>query len=275
MLYRSIHSYIVMNRLIFFIFFILAIESEQFYFNDKLVRLQPQTIKHVQYLQYLQLNTSLDFWTDTLLPNKSVDIHIPAKDYDQYVSQFQGKGLLFQVLVDDLQAIIDDEQQRVEENRLNRFFQSRAAGKLRANIVGTYATYDDMMTYLQEKADANPNFIQVVNLGRTYENRELKGIALQFNPSAERNIWIDCGIHARGRTKNFLIHHESVSYSLLEWITPATCIWMIDTFIKEYQNNDPITRELLNFWNVYVVPSLNPDGNRDANWMMFFDLENL
>lgn len=188
-----------MIRLIFFISFVLCIQSEQFYLKDKLVRLQPQTIEHVQYLRYLQLNTSLDFWTDTLLPSKPVDIHIPAMEYNQYVSQFEGKGLAFKVLVDDLQTIIDNEQQGIEEDRLIRSFQSRLAGKLKADIVGTYASYDDMMAYLQEKVNANPNAMQIVNLGRTYENRDLKGIVLQFNPSAERNIWIDCGIHARGR----------------------------------------------------------------------------
>ena len=194
-----------MTRLIFFISFVLSIQSEQFYLNDKLVRLQPQTIEHVQYLQYLQLNTSLDFWTDILLPNKPVDIHVPAMEYDQYVTQFEGKGLSFKVLVDDLQTIVDDEQQGIEEDRLVRSFQSRLAGKLKADIVGTYASYDDMMTFLQEKVSANPNSMQIVNLGRTYENRDLKGIVLQFNPSAQRNIWIDCGIHARGRRKGFHI----------------------------------------------------------------------
>lgn len=190
-----------MNRqLIFFISFVLCSHGQQFYLNDKLVRLEPQTIEHIHYLQNLQLNTALDFWTDTLLPNKSVDIHIQANEYDQYVAQFQQTGLSFRVLVDNLQKIIDDEQQRMEEDHSIRLMQSRLAGKLKADIVGTYASYGDMMDYLQEKVNANPNSMQIVNLGQTYEGRDLKGIVLQFNPSSTRNIWIDCGIHARGKT---------------------------------------------------------------------------
>lgn len=46
----------------------------------------------------------------------------------------------------------------------------------------------------------------------------------------------------------------------LEWITPATCMWMIDKLINDYENNDPIIREILQLWNVYITPSLNPDG---------------
>jgi murein tripeptide amidase MpaA len=61
----------------------------------------------------------------------------------------------------------------------------------------------------------------------------------------------------------------------LEWITPATCIWIVDKLIAEYKNNDPIIRELLDYWNVYVVPSLNPDGKKipgRLNSFLFFFL---
>lgn len=196
-----------MNRLIFFISFLLSIQGEQFYLNDKLVRLEPQTIDHIHYLEHLQLNTTLDFWTDTLVPNKSVDIHIQANEYDQYVTEFEQKDLSFRVLVDDLQKIIEDEQQRLEADHLMRSIQSRLAGKLKADIVGTYASYGDMMDYLQEKVNTNPNSMQIINLGQTYEGRDLKGIVLQFNPSSTRNIWIDCGIHARGKTKTSSVDH--------------------------------------------------------------------
>jgi murein tripeptide amidase MpaA len=36
----------------------------------------------------------------------------------------------------------------------------------------------------------------------------------------------------------------------------------VDKFIQEYKNNDPTVQDLLNFWNVYIVPSINPDGKR-------------
>jgi murein tripeptide amidase MpaA len=37
---------------------------------------------------------------------------------------------------------------------------------------------------------------------------------------------------------------------------------MVDKLIEDYNNNDPTIRDLLNFWTVYIVPSLNPDGKK-------------
>jgi murein tripeptide amidase MpaA len=45
---------------------------------------------------------------------------------------------------------------------------------------------------------------------------------------------------------------------------------MVEKFIEEYKNNDPIIQDLLNYWNVYIVPSLNPDGKRLDYFVLFF-----
>ncbi|CAF4987200.1 unnamed protein product, partial [Rotaria socialis] len=60
-------------------------------------------------------------------------------------------------------------------------------------------SYDEMVAYLADKAQADSQHITVVDIGQTYENRRIQGISIKFNPAATRNIWIDCGIHARGR----------------------------------------------------------------------------
>jgi hypothetical protein len=119
---------------------------------------------------------------------------------------------------------------------------SRLLGQARIDIVGTYASYANIVTFLQEKADANPAHIKVLDLGQTFQGRSMNAISIKFNPASTRSIWVDCGIHAR------------------EWISPAVCIHMIDTLIDEYQDNDATIRDLLNHWTVYILPSFNPDG---------------
>ncbi|CAF1524193.1 unnamed protein product [Adineta ricciae] len=236
-----------MNRIISLISILVSLSiwntcTESAYVQDKLVRLEPLTEQHLDYLRSLEDNGSLDFWTEITGSDRPIDVHIPANEYDQYVSEFKQYSLPFHVLVDNLQESIDNEQRELLQDRLMRQIQGRWAGQPRASIVGTYARYNDMVAFLQEKAAADPTHVEVFDIGRTFENRIIQGIVLKFNPSATRNIWIDCGIHAR------------------EWITPATCIWLIDQFIAEYNNNDATTRDLLNNWNVYIAPSLNPDG---------------
>ncbi|XP_047501681.1 carboxypeptidase A2-like isoform X2 [Penaeus chinensis] len=54
-------------------------------------------------------------------------------------------------------------------------------------------------------------------------------------------VWIDCGIHAR------------------EWISPATCQWVLDQLTSGY-NEDPGITELLDAYDFHILPVVNPDG---------------
>lgn len=54
-------------------------------------------------------------------------------------------------------------------------------------------------------------------------------------------VWIDCGIHAR------------------EWISPATCQWVLDQLTSGY-NADPGITELLDAYDFHILPVVNPDG---------------
>jgi murein tripeptide amidase MpaA len=37
---------------------------------------------------------------------------------------------------------------------------------------------------------------------------------------------------------------------------------MVDKLIKDYKSGDTVIRDLLNYWTVYITPSLNPDGKK-------------
>jgi hypothetical protein len=194
-----------MNKLFSIAFVLISVticsNAQRLYVHDKLVRLEPLTNEHIHYLRALEINSTLDFWTDVIKPNEAVDVHIQENEYDQYVSQFKQQSLPFKVIVDDLQEVIDSEQQQIAQEHLMRQIKGRWLGETKADIVGTYASYNEMTTFLQEKANADPAHISVIDLGKTYEGKIMKTIALKFNPSSTRNIWIDCGIHARGKRR--------------------------------------------------------------------------
>lgn len=173
--------------------------AERPYVNDKLVRLEPLTDEHMTYIRALEESGNLDFWTEVVSPNHPVDVHIAAKDFDQYVSEFKQYSLPYQVLVDDIQVKIDEEQDALAEDLLVRQLKSRLFGQARADIVGTYASYGEMVTYMQEKASADPSRVRMLNIGSTSQGRTINAIELAYNPASTRNIWIDCGIHARGK----------------------------------------------------------------------------
>jgi len=236
-----------MNRLynllcIFVCLTVTLANVERLYVNDKLIRLEPLNDDHLNYIRALEENENLDFWTEIISADQPVDVHIAEKDFDRYVSEFKQQSLPFQIINDNIQLMIDEEQNALAFDLLSRQLKSRIFGQERADIVGTYASYNDMVTFLQEKATADPSRVKVINIGQTSQGRTINAIQLSYNPSSTRNIWFDCGIHAR------------------EWITPATCIWIVDKLISDYANNDATVKGILDYWNVYVAPSLNPDG---------------
>jgi hypothetical protein len=208
-----------MNRLFSFVFllicFVIWSKAERVYVNDKLVRLKPLTDEHLNYLRALEDGGSVDFWTDIITPNRPVDVHLRENEFDQYVSEFKQYSLPYEVVIDDLQKVIDDEQQQLAQDRLMRQVQSRLLGETKADIVGTYVSYNEMVQFLEDQSTADPTFIKVEDVGRTFQGRTIKTIAIKFNPSSTRNIWIDCGIHARGKKRKLLQHISFVFFIFL------------------------------------------------------------
>ena len=79
--------------------------------------------------ELLKTDSSVDFWTDIITPNRPIDIHLRENEFEEYVSQFKQHSLPFKILIDDLQKIIDDEQQQIEQDHLMRHIQSRWSDK--------------------------------------------------------------------------------------------------------------------------------------------------
>lgn len=83
-----------------------------------------------------------------------------------------------------------------------------------------------------------PGKATVISAGKTYENREIKGVKISFG-SGKRNVFIEGGIHAR------------------EWISPATATYIINEVLT---STDPAFRKIAESFDWYIFPSTNPDG---------------
>ena len=110
-------------------------------------------------------------------------------------------------------------------------------------------------------SDEHISFVSSYNAGKSLEDRDLRVLKIK-TANTKRSIWLDCGIHAR------------------EWLSPATCIWIIDRvvsyfliklkysiylffyfkLVNEYKSHNPITRKLLNYFEMHILTVFNPDG---------------
>jgi murein tripeptide amidase MpaA len=84
-----------------------------------------------------------------------------------------------------------------------------------------------------------PGVVTHVNVGKSYENRDIRGIRINIGGGDKKSVMFEGTIHAR------------------EWISTATTTWMINELLT---SNDPEIQELAKSYEWVTVPVANPDG---------------
>jgi hypothetical protein len=205
------------------------VAGEQFSYDGyRLVRLFPKTIEHLNLLESWENNQDFDLWGRLKNTKESVTVCLSPLAFQKYKIAFDIEKIEFEVIEENMQKIIDEQSKSMKA--------SHAKASEKASIVGKYARYAEIQSYINQVVAENPEFSSYV-AGKTYENRDLKVLVLK-SATSQRKVWIDCGIHAR------------------EWISPSTCIWIIDSLIAEKSDAD----SLLKYFEIHVLPSVNPDG---------------
>ena len=104
------------------------------------------------------------------------------------------------------------------------------------------------MKYLDDLVADYPAFVskKVANT-KTDEGRDVVQLAISSDVGTNKKvIFFECDIHAR------------------EWISPATCIWIIDKLVTSYRTDAEITALIDKYdWKFIVIT--NPDGY-DYTW---------
>jgi hypothetical protein len=194
--------------------------------------------------------------------NRVLDIineHVPVQDRDiwkvpsvkrpgyvrvpkVYVSEvrhsLQAAEIDFSVFIDDVQSLIAKSEEVVPKNE-----QLRRPGAPRADIVGTFPTYGEILTWMNELSAQYPEIVSTFSIGNTYEGRPMQVLKLGVGGTTNKwKVWLDAGFHAR------------------EWIAPTTAVYVIDQLITGWANGDAEIRAFLEKLDFHIMPSANPDG---------------
>jgi len=162
------------------------------------------------------------------LPGQVVDLLLSPQAFNKYKLLFKKLKLDYIVSHENIQEIIN-----VEAKDL-------AASRIEGKVVNTYPRYADLVAWINSVAAAN-SYASIYSAGKSNQGRDLPVLKIRIgNPT--RRIWFDCGIHAR------------------EWISPATCVSLIDKFTTDYNNGVAEVVSLLNTFELHFLPLLNPDG---------------
>lgn len=168
----------------------------------------------------------LDVWRHTI--DNVVDIRIPAN-----FLQAEGQKLnsICSVIHEDVEALIKEFEVVSETARTEKeeWFEA-------------YHTYEEIKEWYQDLASSS-NLVQFYpSVGKSEEGRDIFAITLTGNKGGNKlNFFMQCQIHAR------------------EWISGATCGYIVNDFMEKYGSDQNITR-ILDESEIFLIPIINPDG---------------
>ncbi|VUC29353.1 unnamed protein product [Clonostachys rosea] len=108
-----------------------------------------------------------------------------------------------------------------------------------------YHAYEDHLTYWDDLQAAFPNNSEKINLGQSYEGRDLYAL----------HLWGDEG---NSEEKPIIYWHGTVHAR--EWITTMVVEYLTYQLIDGYTSGDANVTSFLNYYDFWIVPFHNPDG---------------
>jgi len=203
--------------------------AEKTYHGHKVYRTGTLNSTTSDLLRELRLSSNLDFWTEPA-PGRTTDILSPPGLDDKVKAWLSSHGISFSTMVEDVQQLI-------EETRPVKKSLAAKPGQRYAMDWDDYHDHDTLNAFIQALADAN-DFAEIINIGQSYEGREMNVLAITKAGPGAPNIWLEAGIHAR------------------EWIAPAVATFIVRELVEDYAEHP----EYLDNINWYFIPSANPDG---------------
>ncbi|KAI1694526.1 zinc carboxypeptidase domain-containing protein [Ditylenchus destructor] len=190
----------------------------------------------------------IDVWSVRNAFPPTMDVLV-APDYaDRFVNDLSKRGVKqIKLLKNDVQRDILREKRRCRRKR-ELAAPSEASLSKKLFSLDMYNRYGDIVSYLRELSAFSPNHTEFLNIGKSFEGRDLVGIKISGAPLHEKRktvppiVFIDAGIHAR------------------EWIAPAVAIYIIDKLVKSTLNKSEESYRWLQTFDFVIFPVINPDG---------------
>ncbi|KAJ0304539.1 hypothetical protein COL516b_005896 [Colletotrichum fioriniae] len=176
--------------------------------------------------------------------SEHLDVAIPAGD----VSKFEELGLETSILHEDLGADIAEEG-TFAPYKSNDDISLQALPSL--TWFDSYHTFADHQQFIRDLQSNFPSNSELINAGNSYGGRSLLGI----------HLW---GSGGKG-SKPAIYWHGTVHAR--EWITTMVVEYLTYQLIDGYQKNDAAVKALLDKYDFYILPIVNPDElTLDSNW---------
>ncbi|XP_048760855.1 carboxypeptidase B-like [Ostrea edulis] len=208
--------------------------------NHKVLQITPHSSEELEQVLAIHDLYDLDMWRHPRMGNHSLDVYVEPEKLKSVLTALKNLGSHVKIWIDDLQKLIDQEKSSMKRSIR---FPYTSQGRSQGFNHFTYHRYSTINQYLRDIETATASMpsvnASVFTMGYTYEGREVNVLKVTRGDGESRpSIFIDGGIHAR------------------EWIAPATVLY----FINQMVYWDDYAPQLLNKFDWYFAPLLNPDG---------------
>lgn len=166
--------------------------------------------------------------------NNKIDKYMDVAIAPHHLPHFESLGLDCYVMHEDLGHSIR------KESEVSSIYKRQVGDDA---WYDTYHPYEDHVRYWDDLQASFPNQSAKVSSGTSYEGRDIFGL----------HIW-----GADGPGKPAILYHSTVHAR--EWITAMTTEYITRELIDGYKGNDNFSRTVLDSYDVYVLPFVNPDG---------------
>ncbi|CAH3157461.1 unnamed protein product [Porites evermanni] len=195
---------------------------------------------------------SIDFWTRPSQLNQTVDIEVSDEDFEKLSLVLkEHAGMEFTIQIDNLQQLINEQLEQNEASARNDNWHAR------------YHPLNEITDKLEEMRRSSGGLAEIFELGKKGKGRKrvkrgkgkkktLPAIKISIDDN-KPVFFIQCGIHAR------------------EWISPATCMYIIDqttTHITAFQISFT-TVLCFNFFDTQMIQKSSSDASVMLNKMSF------
>ena len=215
-----------------------------------LIEAIPNTDENVDLLRYLDAKVdeeAMDFWSDPTTLDKPVEILLHPEINKPAKQLFEDRNMTLSIISDNFTELIEKEKLELaieEENFIWGLRATSAANQAQYPLdLFSYNSLNKINEYLSHLSQNTGNYNSLIDLrvnlqsiGTTYEHRRINMLSISLNDGRNKPaIWLDCGVHSRER------------------VSPAFCLYAIHQLVHE-------SGEVLQNYDFYIVPVLNPDG---------------
>jgi len=167
--------------------------------------------------------------------NRGCAQFVDVRMHKSKIPALETLGLKYTVHIDNLQALVDEEQARLAKRVVPT--------KIRAlpEFFDDYHTYEEIDEFWQDLAASYPDIVNYITIGETYEGRPITGVKIGAR-GATKGAFFNGGQHAREWISNPTV--QGIAYNL------ASLYYANDTEVVEFVDNIEFT----------IVAPLNPDG---------------